>query len=184
MRPKVGLMLGSLRRDSINQRLARALGRLGEPLFELVPIPIAEAPHYNADLEEQNLASVATLREQIRSSDALLFVTPEYNRSIPGVLKNAIDWGSRPYASNAFRGKAAAVIGASPGSIGTAAAQQHLRNILSPLEVRVMGQPEAYISLKPETVSADGQVEDPALRSVLEAFCGKFADWIGKNLQA
>lgn len=174
----VGVMVGSLRKDSINKLLAKALEKIGEPQFNFTRIEIGEIPHYNADLESENLAPVVAMRETMHACDALLFVTPEFNRSVPGVLKNAIDWASRPLFKNSFAGKYGAVIGASPGALGTAIAQQHLRNMLTPLELSLMGQPEAYVSLKAGMITEDGTVNDSIMKEMLENYIEKFALWV------
>jgi chromate reductase len=116
----------------------------------------------------------------VAAADALVFVTPEYNRSVPGVLKNAIDQGSRPKAASVWKGKPAGVIGASPGALGTCAAQQHLRNILACLDVAVMGLPEAYLQLKPGALAADGTVADEGLKLILGAWCEAYRAWVAR----
>jgi chromate reductase len=151
----IGVLVGSNRRDSINRKLAQALAKLGAERLAFQFIAIDDLPLYNQDLEAELPARVARFKEAIAAADALLFVTPEHNRSIPAVLKNAIDWGARPHGRNSWNGKLAAITGTSPGTLGTAAAQLHLRQILSVLGVVVMGG-EAYISFKPGLLDANG----------------------------
>jgi chromate reductase len=177
-KPKIGVIVGSLRRESINSRVACALRVLSETRAEWHNISIDRLPHYNSDLEVEAIEEVVDFRQKLRTCSALLFVTPEYNRSIPGVMKNAIDWASRPITNNALCGKPGAVIGASLGAIGTAAAQQHLRNILSPLEVWLMGQPETCLALRPDSITPEGLVSDPPLSAVLADFMDHFLEWI------
>jgi chromate reductase len=179
-RPRVAFLVGSLRRASLNRQLAQALaGLLGERA-DCRFIDIGELPHYNDDEESNPAPAVRAFRRDVAAADALVFVTPEYNRSVPGVLKNAIDQGSRPKAASVWKGKPAGVIGASPGALGTCAAQQHLRNILACLDVPVMGQPEAYIQLKPGALGPDGSIADDGLCVVLAAWCDAFCDWVAR----
>src|SRR5215218_10038229 len=145
----VGFIVGSLAQASINRRLALALSRLAPPALVLQEIPFKDLPLYSYDYDADFPAPARAFKQQIADVDAVLFVTPEYNRSIPGGLKNAIDWASRPYGKNAFARKPSAVIGTSPGAIGTAVAQQHLRSILSFCNSPQMNSPEAYIQFTP-----------------------------------
>ena len=154
----VGYIVGSLSRDSINRRLALALRLLAPAELDLVEIPIDALPLYNRDHDASYPPSAQGFKHAMASADALLFVTPEYNRSIPGVLKNAIDWASRPRGANTLDGKPAAMIGTSPGSISTALAQQHLKTILAYSDMPVMGQPEAYIQFSQGLIDAEGTV--------------------------
>ena len=142
---KIAVIVGSLRRDSINRKLAEALAKLAEPRPEFTFLKIDDLPLFNQDLEPNPPAAVTRIKGEIEAADGVLIVTPEYNRSIPGVLKNAIDWASRPYGKNSFTGKPTAASAAIGRPIGTAAAQQHLRSILAYLNVTLMGQPEGYI---------------------------------------
>ncbi len=137
----IGVLVGSIRKASVNAQLATVMGHLAPTDFVFHRIRINDLPHYNADLESPSVAAVNRLREEVRACDALLFVTPEYNRSIPGVLKNALDWRSRPHNADAFVDKPAGVIGATPCALGTANAQLHLRNILACLAVATMRHP-------------------------------------------
>lgn len=172
---EVAVLVGSNRTGSLNRRLAAALMRLGPSSFVFEEIGIDDMPFYNADLEASRPETVRAFTDQIRSSQALLIVTPEYNRSIPAVLKNAIDWGSKPTTENVWRDMPAAIAGASPGAIGTAVGQQHLRQILAVLGATVMGG-EAYISFKrPDLIDEDGHIDDESTRDFLKAYMDKFA---------
>ncbi len=157
---KVGFLVGSLARGSINRLLAAALARVAPPELALHEIPIRDLPLYSYDYDSDYPSVAKMFKQAIADVDAVLFVTPEYNRSIPGALKNAIDWASRPYGQNAFARKPSAVIGTSPGSIGTAIAQQHLRSVLSFCNSPQMNAPEAYIQFKPGLITGDGTVTD------------------------
>lgn len=178
---KVAVFVGSLREGSFNRQLARALERLGEDRLEFDHVDIGQLPFYNQDFDGDYPDEGTALKAQIRGADAVLFVTPEYNRSVPGVLKNAIDLASRPYGDSAFAGLPAAVTGASVGAIGTAMAQQHLRNILSYLDMAVMPQPEAYIHFKDGLVDGEGKVTRQDTREFLEDFVDRFVEWIDRQ---
>ena len=171
---RVGYMIGSLSTDSINRTLATALTRLAPKGLKFVEIPIGDLPLYNRDLDDDYPPAGRVLKDAIAAIDALLFVTPEYNRGVPGVLKNAIDWASRPYGTNSFAHKPSAVIGASPGKIGTAVAQQSLRSALSFCNSPQMTAPEAYIQFTPGLITDDGEVTEASteqfLREYMEAF--------------
>lgn len=172
---KVAVVVGSNRRDSLNRKLAGALARLGEAKLSFTFVRIDDLPLYSQDLEPDLPASVVRFKSEIAAADALLFVTPEHSRSIPAALKNAIDWGGRPYGQNSWAGKPAAITGTSPGAIATALAQQHLRQILgSFLGVLVMSG-EAYITFKPGLVDDDGNVAEESTRAFLQAFVDQFA---------
>jgi len=174
----VGYIVGSLSSTSINRVLAKALIRLAPGDLSFVEIPIANLPLYSPDYDADYPAEGLALKEAVAAADAILFVTPEYNRSIPGALKNAIDWASRPYGQNSFDHMPAAVIGASPGAIGTALSQQSLRAVLSYLNARQMTAPEAYITFKPEIYSSDGSVSDNATEQFLGDYMQEFSDHI------
>ncbi|UNK57092.1 NAD(P)H-dependent oxidoreductase [Pseudoxanthomonas daejeonensis] len=178
---KVAVLIGSVREGSFNRLLARALERLGEDRLVFDLVEIGSLPFYNQDFDGDYPAAGTALKSQLRDADAVLFVTPEYNRSVPGVLKNAIDLASRPYGDSAFAGLPAAVIGASVGAIGTAMAQQHLRNILSYLDMAVMPQPEAYIHFKDGLVDEEGKVTRQDTREFLEDFVDRFVEWIDRQ---
>jgi chromate reductase, NAD(P)H dehydrogenase (quinone) len=176
---KLGVIVGSNRRDSINRKLAQALIKLGSNEFDASIIRIDDLPLYNQDLEAALPEEVARFKVHIAQSDAVLFVTPEHSRSVPAVLKSAIDWGARPWGKNSWTGKPAAVTGTSPGAIGTAIAQQHLRAVLGDLGVLVMGG-ETYITFKPELIDADGNIADETTRTFLKTFLDQLAGLTGK----
>lgn len=171
---KVGYLIGSLAKGSINRKLAKALIRLAPESLQFTEIPFGDLPLYSWDYDEDYPPVAQAFKAAIRASDAILFVTPEYNRSIPGALKNAIDWASRPYGTNAFVRKPSAVIGASIGAIGTAVAQQSLRSVLSFCNAPQMNAPEAYIQFTPGLITDDGEVTvastEAFLRDYMEAF--------------
>ncbi len=175
----IGIIVGSIRRDSFNRKLAEALVRLAPVHFSFLHVQIDNLPLYNQDDDANPSEAVRRLRETVKSVDGYLFVTPEYNRSIPGVLKNAIDHASRPYGENAWQGKPAGVIGTSPGAIGTAVAQQHLRNVLAFLDVPTMGQPEAFIQFKDGLIDESGEV-GAASREFLQSWMNQYVAWVEK----
>jgi chromate reductase, NAD(P)H dehydrogenase (quinone) len=168
---KVGYFVGSLSSKSINRILSKALIRLAPDDLAFTEIPISNLPIYSPDFDDNYPPEASALKEAIKSSDAVLFVTPEYNRSIPGGLKNAIDWASRPWGQNSFDHIPAAVIGA---SIGTAVSQQSLRGVLSFCNARQMTAPEAYIRFTPEIFTPDGEVTDDAMAAFLSNFMSEF----------
>ena len=157
---KVGYFVGSLSSNSINRMLAKALARLAPPELELVEIPIKDLPLYSPDYDADFPQVARDFKQAIADVDGVLFVTPEYNRSIPGALKNAIDWASRPWGHNSFTAKPSGVIGTSPGSIGTALAQQSLRSVLCFCNSPLMNTVEAYVQFKPGLITEDGVVTD------------------------
>lgn len=176
----VAIISGSFRDGSLNVRLAKAIEKLAPASLEFTHVPIKSLPHYNADLENDRPAVVNEFTEAIRSADAVCIVTPEYNRSIPGVLKNAIDWASKPMDSNHWKNKPVAMTGTSPGAIGTAVAQQHLRQILSILGAYVLPG-EVYISFQPDDlIEADGNVTVERTEKFIADFAARFAAFIGK----
>ncbi|MBK7821000.1 MAG: NAD(P)H-dependent oxidoreductase [Tessaracoccus sp.] len=179
---RVGVIIGSLSRDSINRKLANALERLAPPQLEFHEISYAELPLYNRDFDADYPRAAVDFKEKITASDALLFVTPEYNRSLPGALKNAIDWGSRPWGENVWAQLPTAVIGASPGSIGTAVGQQSLRATLSFLNARQMTSPEAYVHFTPGLIEDDGTVTVDSTREFLTNFMAAFYDYMRRVL--
>lgn len=157
---KVGYFVGSLSSNSINRLLAKALARLAPPELELIEIPIKDLPLYSPDYDADFPLVARAFKQAIAKVDGILFVTPEYNRSIPGGLKNAIDWASRPWGQNSFTRKPSGVIGTSPGAIGTAMAQQSLRSVLCYCNSPLMNTVEAYIQFKPGLITAEGEVTD------------------------
>ncbi len=174
---QIGVIVGSIRKDSLNAKLANALIKLAPTEFSFKRIAINELPLYNQDHDATPAQVVTTLKAEIRSCQGLLIATPEYNRSIPGVLKNALDHGSRPYGDNAFKGIPAAIIGISPGSTGTSMAQQHLRNILSYLDVPLLCQPEVYIQMKEGLFDESGSIGE-ASKQFLQGWMNSYAAWI------
>ena len=176
---QVGYFIGSLSSTSINRVLSRALIRLAPDELDFTEIPIGSLPLYSPDYDSNVPAEARALKASIAAVDAVLFVTPEYNRSIPGALKNAIDWASRPWGQNSFDHIPAAVIGASIGQIGTAMGQQSLRGVLSFCNARQMTSPEAYIRYSPEVFLGDGEVTDDSTRKFLAAYMAEFRTYIG-----
>jgi chromate reductase, NAD(P)H dehydrogenase (quinone) len=170
----VGYFVGSLSSTSINRVLSRALIRLAPDDLAFTELPIGNLPLYSPDFDSDYPPEAVALKKAIARSDAVLFVTPEYNRSIPGALKNAIDWASRPWGQNSFDHVPAAVIGASIGQIGTALAQQSLRGVLSFCNARQMTSPEAYIRFDPEVFTGEGDVTDESTAEFLRAFMNDF----------
>jgi len=179
---KVGYFVGSLSSQSINRTLSRALIRLAPADLEFTEIPIGDLPLYSPDFDADYPPEARALKEAIAASDAILFVSPEYNRSIPGALKNAIDWASRPWGQNSFDHMPAAVIGASIGQIGTAVGQQSLRAVLSFCNARQMTAPEAYIHLTPGLIDDDGTVNDESTSAFLADFMGEFRTHVERVL--
>lgn len=177
----IAVVVGSLRKESFNQQLALALAALGPEDFSFEHLRIDDLPLYNQDDDANQAPQVKRLKTEIAEAQGLLFVTPEYNRSIPGVLKNAIDHASRPYGQNAWGGKPAGVIGVSVGAIGTAIAQQHLRNTLAYLDVPTLGQPEAFIQNKPGLFDA-GKIGDDSTRKFLQGWMDKYAAFVKRHL--
>lgn len=178
----VAVLVGSLRAASLNRKMALALAALGAPSLELGIVEIDDLPLYDEDLDKDPPAPWREFRERIRAADAVLFVTPEYNRSVPGVLKNAIDVGSRPYGQSAWNGKPGAVISVSPGAIGGFGANQHLRQSLVFLNVPVLQQPEAYIGGAGQLFDDAGGLAKNETRDFLRKFIDAYAAWIERIL--
>jgi chromate reductase, NAD(P)H dehydrogenase (quinone) len=174
----VAVLVGSLRKESFNRKMARTLAELAPSELKLDIVEIRQLPLYNQDDEPSPPAEWVKFRQRIRGADAVLFVTPEYNRSVPGALKNAIDVGSRPYGQNAFDKKPGAVISVSPGAIGGFGANHHLRQSLVFLNVPAMQQPEAYIGGADKLFDAAGKLTNAATREFLEKYIRAFAEWI------
>src|SRR3954464_14650995 len=170
---RVAVVVGSLRRESFNRQLANALAKLAPQGFEFAQVRIDDLPLYNQDDDAKQAEPVRRLKTEIAGAQGVLFVTPEYNRSIPGVLKNAIDHASRPYGQSAWAGKPAAIIGVSVGAIGTALAQQHLRNILAYLDMPTLNQPEAFIQAKDGLFDQAGNI-GPGSEKFLRDWMGRF----------
>ncbi len=177
---QIAVVVGSLRKESFNRKLAEALPRLAPSDFSFKQARIDDLPLYNQDDDGNPAESVKRLKAEIKASQGVLFVTPEYNRSIPGVLKNAIDHASRPYGQSAWAGKPAGVIGVSVGAIGTAMAQQHLRNVLSYLDMPLLGQPEAFVQAKEGLFAEDGGI-GPASKDFLQGWMDKYVAWVKRH---
>jgi chromate reductase len=181
---KIAVIVGSTRRDSINRKLAQALVKLGQdankPKLDFTFVEIGDLPLYNQDLEADLPASVSRMKAQLEAADGILVVTPEHSRSIPAALKNAIDWGARPWGKSSWPGKVVAVIGATPGAIGTSIAQLHLRQILGAQGVLVMGG-EHYITFEPGLVAADNTITDESTRKFLSGFVANFASLVARH---
>lgn len=178
----IALVIGSLRKESFNAKLAEAITRLAPAEFSFKRLAIGDLPLYNQDQDGAQADAVINMKAQINAAQGLLFVTPEYNRSLPGVLKNAIDHASRPYGQNAWKGKPAGVIGISVGAIGTALAQQHLRNILAYLDVPTLGQPEAFLQMKDELFDQAGNIGQ-ASKQFLQTWVDQYVDWVQKHTE-
>ena len=177
---KVGYFVGSLSSHSINRLLARALVRFAPPELDMAEISLKDLPLYNRDHDADFPPPARELKSALANVDAVLFVTPEYNRSIPGALKNAIDWASRPHGKNSFARRPSAVIGTSPGKIGTAVAQQHLKSILSFCNSPQMNAIEAYIQFLPGLITGEGEVTDPSTDKFLRNYMSEFHAFIGR----
>ncbi len=177
---RVAVMVGSTRPNSSNLRLAKALEKLAAGKLEFTYLRIDNLPFYDETLWNDPPAEVVRLKSEIADADAVLFVTPEYNRSIPGILKNAIDWPSRPYGDGVWSGKPAAIAGATGGVSGTAAAQAHLRSILPMTGMALMGTPEIYFQSRPGAIDEDYGITDERMRTNLGIWVDRFSDWIGR----
>jgi len=178
MSKQIGYIIGSLRKDSWNRKLANALIKLAPPDFNFKELRIGDLPLYDQDDDRSQAPEVQRLKSELRAVDAVMFVTPEYNRSVPGVLKNALDHASRPYGHSAWTGKPAGVIGASPGAISTAVAQLHLRTILAYLDMPTLGQPEAYIQVRDGFFDEAGNIANAESRKFLHGWMDKYATWV------
>ena len=174
----IALVVGSLRRESVNRKLANAVIKVAPAEFAFQSLRIDDLPPYNQDEEMNPSEPVKRLKREVAAARGVLFVTPEYNRSIPGVLKNAIDHASRPYGQSAWAGKPAAVIGASIGSIGTAVAQQHLRSALAYLDMPTLGQPEVFIHVTDGFFDGQGNLARPDSKAFLQGFMDRFVAWV------
>lgn len=177
---RIAVLVGSLRRESINAKLATAVETLAPEELSFERLSIGDLPLYDQDDDADQADEVVRLKGRIGAADGLIFVTPEYNRSIPGVLKNAIDHASRPYGKNAFAGKPAGLLGASVGAIGTAVAQQHLRNVLGYLDVPVLGQPEVFLQVGEGFFTDDGAIANDGTREFLQGWMDRYVAWVTK----
>ncbi|MFA8324648.1 NADPH-dependent FMN reductase [Burkholderia ubonensis] len=181
MAHRIAVIVGSLRRGSWNCALARAVISLAPADLAFEFVEIGELPLYSQDYDADFPEVAKRFKQAIEAADGLLFVTPEYNRSIPGVLKNAIDWGSRPWGANSWAGKPGAVLGTSPGATGTALSQQHLRNVLAYLDVATLGQPEMFIKHDPTRIDDEGRIVSDDTRKFLQGFVDRYAAWVRLN---
>jgi chromate reductase, NAD(P)H dehydrogenase (quinone) len=180
---QIAVVVGSLRRDSFNRQLASAIVKLAPAEFEFTQVQIGDLPLYNQDDDATPHETVKRLKAQISAAQGLLFVTPEYNRSMSGVLKNAIDHASRPYGQNTWSGKPAGVLGVSVGAIGTSMAQQHLRNVLAYLDVPTLGQPEAFIHAKDGLFDGVGDIGPDSL-TFMQNWMNHYVAWVKKHAVA
>ncbi|HJV53748.1 MAG TPA: NAD(P)H-dependent oxidoreductase [Noviherbaspirillum sp.] len=177
----VAIFVGSLRKDSLNRKMANALIALAPPSLKMEIVEIGGLPLYNQDFDPDPPQPVREFKQRVQAADAVLFVTPEYNRSVPGVLKNAIDTASRPYGQSAWEGKPGAVISVSPGKIGGFGANHHLRQSMVFLDVPMLQQPEAYIGGAAELFDEQGAIKNDSTRELMQKFLQKFAQWIDHN---
>lgn len=178
---QIAVVVGSLRRDSINRKVANALVKLAPPGFSFTQLEIGDLPLYNQDDDANQAEQVQRLKSEIMAASGLIFVTPEYNRSIPGVLKNALDNASRPYGQNAWAGKPAGVLGASVGAIGSAVAQQHLRNVLAYLDVPTLGQPEVFMQVKDGFFDEAGNFSGAETGKFLQGWMDRYVLWVKRH---
>jgi chromate reductase len=178
---QIAVVVGSLRKDSFNRKLASAIAKLGPADFAFKQVQIGNLPLYNQDDDANQAPPVQRLKREIRAAHGVIFVTAEYNRSIPGVLKNAIDHASRPYGQNAWAGKPAGVLGASVGSIGTAAAQQCLRPILGYLDMPTLGQPEVFLHAKDGFFDATGAIASEGTRKFVQGWMDRYVAWVKQH---
>ena len=181
---KIGYFVGSLAKGSINRVLANALIKLAPEELEFTEIPIKDLPLYSYDYDADFPPAGRALKEAIEAADGILFVSPEYNRSIPGALKNAIDWGSRPWGTNSFARKPTGIIGASPGSIGKAVMQSSMRAVLSFLDAPQLNAPEAYVKYDPAAFGDDGTVKDESTAKFLGHYMEEYAAFVARVLAA
>ncbi len=177
----VVVLVGSLRKESLNRKMALALRTMAPPSLKLEIVEIADLPLYNQDLEASPPPASMAFKARVRKADAVLFITPEYNRSVPGALKNAIDVGSRPKAQSAWDGKPCAIVSVSPGAIGAFGANHHLRQSLVFLNMPAMQQPEAYIGGAEKLFDAQGNLTADSTRAFMEKFLAAFVTWIDRN---
>ena len=181
---KIGYFVGSLSSLSINRVLSKALISVAPEELEFTEIPIKDLPLYSPDYDADYPPAGRALKDAIAASDGILFVSPEYNRSVPGALKNAIDWGSRPWGTNSFARKPTGIIGTSPGSIGTAVMQASMRSVLSFLDAPQLNAPEAYIKFNPAAYNEDGSVRDEGTASILRHYMEEYSAFVERVLAA
>jgi chromate reductase len=178
-KPQIAVIVGSNRRESINRKLAHALAKLGADKFDATFVRIDDLPMYNQDVEGNLPAEVVRFKNEIARADGVVIVTPEHNRSIPTVLKNAVDWGARPYGKNSWTDKPGFITGTSPGAIGSALAQQHLRSVMISLGMTLLGG-EAYVTFKPNLIDEHGDIGDESTQKFLQTFVDRFATLVGR----
>lgn len=174
----IAVIIGSLRKESFNRKLVLALEKLNHPNLKFNILDLSEIPLYNQDNESNMPAAAVNLKKEISKANGILIATPEYNRSIPGVLKNIIDWGSRPYGNNSWSKKATAIVGTSQGNVATAAAQAHLRSILITVSTYLLGEPEIYIIYKNDLIDEHYNITNESTRNFLIKFLDTFHDWV------
>ncbi|MDX3907842.1 MAG: NADPH-dependent FMN reductase [Pigmentiphaga sp.] len=175
---KIGVIIGSLRKDSFNRQLAKAVCALLPSHLQTEEIPIGELPLYNQDLDTALPEPAAKFKQQVESVQGLLFFTPEYNRSYPGVLKNAIDWGSRPAGKSSWARKPAGILGASPSQVGTALAQEHLRMVLSALDIPVLPQPSIFVQYSAGLIDDQGKITNETSAKFIQGFVDRYVAWV------
>jgi len=176
----IAVLVGSLRQASLNQRFAKAVEKMAPEGVTFRFVRIDDLPHFNEDIEHEPLPALERLRADIQSADGVMIITPEYNKSISGVLKNALDWGTRPPGNNVWKGKPAAVVGVSPGKLGTAVAQHHLRSILVNLGMVAMASPQAYLHATPEFFTDDGAIGEDS-REFIQGWLDAVLRWVSHN---
>jgi len=181
---QIGYFVGSLSSTSINRTLSKALIRLAPDTLEFTEIPIRDLPLYSQDYDADYPPAGRALKQAVEAADGILFISPEYNRSIPGALKNAIDWGSRPWGTNSFARKPAGIIGASPGNIGTAVMQSSMRAVLSFLDAPQLNSPEAYVKFSPDAFGDDGEVRDEGTEKFLRHYMDEYCAFVQRVLAA
>ncbi len=180
----IGYFVGSLSSKSINRTVSKALISLAPQNLSFKEIPIKDLPLYSQDFDEDYPAEGTALKQAIESSDGLLFITPEYNRSIPGALKNAIDWGSRPWGTNSFARKPTGLLGASPGAIGTAVMQSNMRSVLSFLDAPQLNSPEVYLQYTEEDFGPEGEILNPDTKKFLGHYMEEYAAFVERVLDS
>lgn len=180
----IATIIGSLRQGSMNKQLFHAIDKLDHPQLTFQPLKIDDIPLFNQDNENNMPFAVAQFKKAVKEADGVLFVTPEYNRSIPGVLKNVIDWGTRPYGQNVWVNKPTAMLGTSPGAIGTAISQSHLRSVMVSLGVILMGQPEVYLVFKEGLMDDKGNITNDGTKQFLQNFLDTFSAWVQQHRAA
>ncbi len=179
---KIAVVVGSLRKDSVNRSFALALAKLARPRLEFSFVEIGDFPLYNQDDEVALPTTVQRFKREIEAADAILFVTPEYNRTFSAALKNAIEWGSRPWGKTSWAGKPGAIVGVTLGAVGTAAAQSQLRSVLGAIDIALLANPEIYLNYRDGQI-VDGEIADEGLRALMRSWVDRFADWIGRVKQ-